>query len=84
LSTTSSLARTRSASCLPQISMNLSSFSMRSVPTTTALEWTDSLSGSQVYVDTAANTMFLGYAGSWAVVHGTTQIAAADWEMTGW
>lgn len=45
------------------------------------LEWTDSLSGGAVFVDITTNTMFLGHGGSWAIVHGATQITAADWQF---
>lgn len=43
------------------------------------LEYTDSLSGGGVYVDVAANTMYLVFGTGFVTVHGTTEIAARDW-----
>jgi hypothetical protein len=45
------------------------------------LEWSDGLAGGGVYVNAATNTMFLIDGPSGAVIHGTTQIAAADWQF---
>lgn len=43
------------------------------------LEYTDSLSGGGVYVDTPGNTMFLLYGAGALVVRGATQLTSSDW-----
>lgn len=43
------------------------------------LEWSDSLSGGQVWVDIASDTMFLGFGNARVVVHGATELTQSDW-----